>query len=533
MMRKAYKPSTPAEMYDRALHYARDKRLPKDYPKPRPTSEWPQENILLLEQFVEWLRSGGASPAVIRIVYLPMAGHVLGLNLKPHSQLDLETDLQRGLDFIAAKQMSAQWSKNCHNAMLKFRRFLMHQRGQIEVKVTPYASKRDTQGLPVWLVNELERFQHIQQRNWREARLEYQIRNFWSTHLRVWRFLCGQCRVKELADVKRKHLVDFIDHRLSAKYAASSINADLRTFHGFLLFLQEEGYSIPKALLHLPSLKQSEPLPKFLTDEQVKKLRDEFERRVAQAVDFRPRREALLDRATFYLLWQSGLRLGEVEELRLEDLDLPQKRLTVRKSKGLKDRTVFMTDTAVRAVQEYLEVRGPGPTEHVFLYRNQPLCKDLVRARLKAAGDRVGVKVYPHRLRHTAATQLLNAGCRVTSIQKFLGHKELSTTMIYARVHDQTVADDYYAAMSQIEKRMDLLGTQAEVNVPIRDDERSQLLMLTTQLERPELNFDARLEIVTQMREVLACPKTEQPNYALPVPMLVEAAPNRFHEVKI
>jgi hypothetical protein len=112
-VKHVYKPSTPAEMYDRALLYARDKRLPPDYPKPRPTSEWPPENIALLEEYCEWLRAGGASPAVIRIIYLPMAGHVLGLALKPHPQLDLEGDLQRGLDFINAKRMSAQWTDVC------------------------------------------------------------------------------------------------------------------------------------------------------------------------------------------------------------------------------------------------------------------------------------------------------------------------------------------------------------------------------------------------------------------------------------
>jgi site-specific recombinase XerD len=71
---------------------------------------------------------------------------------------------------------------------------------------------------------------------------------------------------------------------------------------------------------------------------------------------------------------------------------------------------------------------------------------------LNAIGDKVGVKVFPHRLRHTCATQLLNAGCRVTSIQRFLGHKELSSTMIYAKAHDQTVAEDYFAAMEKVEK---------------------------------------------------------------------------------
>jgi integrase len=64
-----------------------------------------------------------------------------------------------------------------------------------------------------------------------------------------------------------------------------------------------------------------------------------------------------------------------------------------------------------------------------------------------------------HRVQRAAlppcATQLLNAGCRVTSIQKFLGHKRLNSTMIYARVHDRTVADDYYAAMDRIEQRLE------------------------------------------------------------------------------
>jgi integrase len=68
----------------------------------------------------------------------------------------------------------------------------------------------------------------------------------------------------------------------------------------------------------------------------------------------------------------------------------------------------------------------------------------------------VNVPVYAHRLRHTAATQLLNAGCRITSIQAFLGHKKLNTTLIYACAYDQTVADDYFAAMSRVEQRMEI-----------------------------------------------------------------------------
>ena len=510
-MRVVQKPSTPAEMYDRALHYSRDKHLPHDYPRPHPTSEWPPENIAVLEQYCEWLRSGGASPAVIRTIYLPMAGHVLGLALKPHPQLDLDTDLQHGLDFLKAKQLSAEWTDICRNSMLRFRRFLLQMRGQLEIKCTPFQVENHIEGLPGWLITELKRYQRIQQRNWREARLNENTRRFWGSHLLVWRFLCERCAVVELADVKRQHLLDFVDLRLAAGHAVSGINTDLRYFHSFLGFLQEQGYAVPQALLRIHGLHQPDALPRFLTDEQVRLLRDVFEERVAQAGDFRQRRDALLGRAAFYLLWQSGMRVGEVEELRLEDLDLPGRRLTIRRSKGLKDRVVFMTDTTVQAVREYLVVRGPGPTDHVFLYRNQPLCKDLVGARIRSAGKQAGVKVHPHRLRHTAATQLLNAGCRVTSIQKFLGHKELSTTMIYARVHDQTVADDYYAAMEQVEKRLDtsppltasLPGEQEDTSLPFDESKRTQLLDLMTQLAEPELNLDARLVIVAHMRCLL------------------------------
>jgi integrase/recombinase XerD len=255
----------------------------------------------------------------------------------------------------------------------------------------------------------------------------------------------------------------------------------------------------------------------------VKKLRDDFEERVLLAQNFRSRRDALFDRAAFLLLWQSGLRISEVEELRLDDMDLKTRRLTVRQSKNMKDRTVFMTDTTVQAVQEYLAVRGPGPTDHVFLYRNQPVGKDLIRGRLKATGDRVVVKVHPHRLRHTAATQLLNAGCRITSIQKFLGHKELNTTMIYARVHDQTVAEDYYAAMSQIEKRLELLRDQENSPQLPHALTRSQLLDLTTKLSETELSQVERIQIAIQMRHLILGTSVDQATCSTPATMAMDA----------
>ena len=494
---------TTTEIYDQALKYARDFRLPPDAPQPKFTAEWLPENVATLQRYRKWLSSGGNSEQVIRCLHIPMAGHILSLNNLPSSELDLEQDLEKALQYIRAKQLSASWTHNCYLAMLKFRCFLLNERGLLETQITPYDHTEHTQGLPEWLVTALLRYQHCKQVNWRNARLHENIRRFWSGHLRTWRYFVNEHQVTELSHLKRSMVLDYTDFRLQQKAAVSGINGDLRSLRAFLYFLQEQGHTVPYSLTRIPCLKEPDPLPKFLTDAQVRKLQEDFEARVLQAGDFKAKRNALLDRASFYLLWQSAMRIGEVEELRLEDLDLDQRRLYVRRGKGLKDHTVFCSETTVNALRAYLEVRGEGPTDHVFLFRNQPVEKDLIRGRIKAAGERVGVHVYPHRLRHTCATQLLNAGCRITSIQKFLGHKRLNTTLTYARVHDETVASDYFAAMQIVEKRIGLSLNLQKGGCTLSAIQHQRLLLLAEQLKAPELETSTRLSLVEQMCALL------------------------------
>jgi integrase/recombinase XerD len=498
--------SSIADRYDRSLQLARTRKLPPDCPRPKPTSFWPPENVALLERYRDWLLQGGASELVTDNYSIPMAGHVLGLNLKPHDQLDLERDLDCALHYIKAKKLSTAWTNNCRNALVKFRMFLHLERGLGEENTEANIDISDrAAGLPAWLVKHLEGYLNVQRRNWRPARVKANAQRFWSSHLRVWRFLCERGRVCQFRDVKRQHFMDYVNHRLDAGYAVSGINNDIRTFRSFLRYLQDQGIEVPQSLLRIPDLKAPDPLPKFLTDGQMKRLRDDFEERALNTDKFSHLRDRLLDRAAFYLLWQGGMRLGEVEELRLEDLDLSGRRLTIRNSKGLKDRVVFLTDAAVLALREYLAVRGEGYGDHVFLYRNRPVKRSLIHSRIKAAGERAGVTVYPHRLRHTCATQLLNAGCRVTSIQRFLGHKRLNTTMTYARAHDQTVADDYYTAMASVEESLDFLGhEQDESTLPLNGDERARILAFADRLTRPELGYLERLAVVKQMKRILA-----------------------------
>jgi site-specific recombinase XerD len=452
-----YIPGTSAALrYDTALCRCRKGRLPAGFPVPQPTSCWPAENVALLERYRLWLEGSGDSQNCIGQLYIPMAGHVLGLALKPHHELDLEADLAPALDFVQVRQPSAQWAKNCRHALARFRLFLSQERGQVEAAFRPVSVERYQAGLPAWLVEQLTRYQHIRQANWRPARLVPAILRFWSSHSRLWRWLFEHHPVRELGNIRCRQIYDYIDHRLAAGYSPKGVNQELRAFQATLRYLEEQEYHVPQALLRLQGLKEGEALPRFLTDEQVSLLRADLEGRVEVARTLAQRRNALFDRAAFYLLWQAGLRLGEAEELCLADLDLAARKLIVRQGKGMKDRAVYLTHTAVGAVVAYLAVRGPTPTDYLFIYHHRPVKKDLIRARIKAAGERVGMAVTPHCLRHTFATQLVNAGCRVTTIQMLLGHKRLNSTMIYARVHDRTVAEDYFTAMEAIEQRLEM-----------------------------------------------------------------------------
>lgn len=449
--------SLPAcDRYTAFLVNSRKSRLPPGVSDPQPPSTWPEENAVLLERYLAWLVADGAGHTCIDLYYLPVAGHVLGLNLKPHGQLDLERDLERVMAYAEAKQLSERVTTMYRAALNRFRRFLRLQRGMVEVALNamPPDLSRYQDGLPGWLVVELTHYQRVRQANWRPARLKQAIIAFWSKHSRLFLWLFAHYPVAALADLRREQLFAYIDERLAGGYSAKSVNQDIRAFQAVLRFLQGRGFQAPQALLRLPGLKEADALPRFLTDEQVNKLRAYFERQVEVASTPVQERNALLDRAAFYLLWQGGLRLGELEELCLGDLNIAQRQLMVRQGKGRKDRAVYLTGGAVAALTAYLAVRGDGATDHVFLFRHRPLCKDFVRGRIKAAGERVGVKATPHQLRHTYATQLLNAGCRITTLQALLGHERLQTTLTYARVHDRTVAEDYFAAMALVEQRL-------------------------------------------------------------------------------
>lgn len=159
------------------------------------------------------------------------------------------------------------------------------------------------------------------------------------------------------------------------------------------------------------------------------------------------------DRAMFVLMLRCGLRISEVACLKLADLYLDETHpRIVAHGKGSRERSVYLSRQAEDALRAYLAERPLAACDFVFLsYQHRGLTTTAIHQRLMRYRERAGIDLSAHRLRHTFASDLLNADAAVTSIQKLLGHRWLETTQIYVQANDKQVCQDYYAACEKIE----------------------------------------------------------------------------------
>ncbi len=245
-----------------------------------------------------------------------------------------------------------------------------------------------------------------------------------------------------IEEVDYSKVLHYIDFQLERRRSARTINCHLsriRRFYDYLIY--DQGIKIDNPVKAGIALRMPKPLPLFLKDEQV----DIF----LKAVDS-PR-----DRAIFMLMLRSGLRVQEVANLTIGAIEFRRGRLMVYSGKGGKDRRVYMSRDAIKALVDYLQYRPKTRASHVFLvergiYKGQAISVRGIQKRIEYYARKAGIKNSCHRLRHTMATQMLNAGAGLESIQDLLGHERIKTTQIYCKVSNLKVQKDYYETMARI-----------------------------------------------------------------------------------
>jgi len=169
--------------------------------------------------------------------------------------------------------------------------------------------------------------------------------------------------------------------------------------------------------------KKDNPLPEVLTKDEVKKL--------IGATD------TVKSRLIISLLYSTGLRVSELVNLKLEDINLAEKTGWVRRGKGAKDRLFMMSEPLCRDIEEFVKNKG-----HIFVFsKEKPLTTRNIQKIIKNARVRAGLnkRVTPHTLRHSFATHLLEQGTDIRVIQTILGHSSLSTTQVYTHVSSEQI----------------------------------------------------------------------------------------------
>jgi len=246
-----------------------------------------------------------------------------------------------------------------------------------------------------------------------------------------------------LPQVTHKDIGAYVDHLLRKRRRPKTITCHLQTIRLFFDYLtNEEGRSIINPVTRI-SLRLPKPLPRHLKDDQVRRFFDGI-------TDLR-------DRAMFMLMLRCGLRVQEVAQLTVDAIEYGRRQIFVSHGKGAKDRVVYMSEDARSALQAYL-TRRSSKARALFLVQKGPM-KDKpisvrgIQKRIEYYARKNNLSVSCHRLRHTMATQLLNADADLTTIQDLLGHSQVTTTQRYCRVANLKVQRDYYKAMKLVLQR--------------------------------------------------------------------------------
>jgi len=245
--------------------------------------------------------------------------------------------------------------------------------------------------------------------------------------------------------VDRSVMRKYIVYLKKSDYSARSISRKISTVRSFFKFCLREGIIKVNPTINLITPKINKKLPYFLYLQEVNKL---IETPLKNTIF------GIRDRAILELLYGTGIRVGELVNLNICNIDLYEKTIIVF-GKGSKERILPLGNPSIRAIQEYLSSRNLFEKK-IFVNKNdlEALFLNCLGGRLTARSIRriiikymkmagLNKKISPHVLRHSFATHLLEGGADLRSVQELLGHKSLSTTQIYTHITKERLKTIY------------------------------------------------------------------------------------------
>lgn len=214
-----------------------------------------------------------------------------------------------------------------------------------------------------------------------------------------------------------------------------SLDTRRRIINGFFQFCLDEGYISRNPMRQIKPIKFTATEREPLTDEELARVRD--------ACDGDPRAMAMIE-----VLYSTGARVSELANLNRSDIDL-NTREVVLLGKGNKIRTSYLSGRAVVELRRYWSERDDDDP-HAFVSSRHPhkgLDRRAIEKIISQLGDKIGIRLFPHRIRHTSATDALAHGMRLEQVQQFLGHSKPETTEIYAKINRNSIKMAHQCAL--------------------------------------------------------------------------------------
>ena len=291
---------------------------------------------------------------------------------------------------------------------------------------------------------ELPAKEHVERYLRHKWRMNHKRRTLESSFTSIVLFLqfYGASGKSDIARMERSDLEAFIEHEQDRGLYISTVRTRMASLIAFLHFLMEQDILPPSLLKRTIKLKLPETLPRAIHPKDVKKLLSVIDK--------------VRDRALILLLLRTGIRIGEALSLTLNDIDMRDKKVHLHQGeKNSMGRVVYLSHDAYFGLKRWFSVRDKKKEVIFYGQGRQSMCYSSARSLFVKYINKAGLhnKGYTvHCLRHTFASELLNAGMRLEVLQQLLGHQDIEVTRRYARLTDRTREEEYFRAMALIEK---------------------------------------------------------------------------------
>jgi integrase/recombinase XerD len=347
----------------------------------------------------------------------------------------MSSDIDLGKTATSSDSFTIPTSKSFNYYQTRFR-FGSHSDGSIEAlhKILRQLSRVDLPGK-----EHVEGYLHHMARSNRRPKTMF---SRWGT-LRIFLGMLRANGKARLEEVTRRDVEAFIEHEQDRGIKITTIRMRLTGVQSFLRHLVEEGIVSPEVFGKRIRLLLPERLPRAMDPDDLQKLLSVI--------------EGSRDRAMILVLLRTGMRIGELLNMKVTDLQIKERRIEIYEGeKNRLGRVVYLSEDAVVALKTWFGERNAWE-DYLFYSRGNTDTMSYSTARcmfaryiVKAGLTHKGYTL--HTLRHTFATELLNVGMRLECLQVLLGHRNIEETRRYARLTDKTREEEYFKAMAIIER---------------------------------------------------------------------------------